>query len=32
MVSAEPDLEEIFLTYYSEEEARHARAGVEKSA
>lgn len=24
MVSAEPDLEEIFLTYYSEEEARHA--------
>jgi ABC-2 type transport system ATP-binding protein len=28
MVSAEPDLEEIFLTYYSDEEARHARAGV----
>ncbi|WP_344979839.1 ABC transporter ATP-binding protein [Streptosporangium fragile] len=34
MVSAEPDLEEIFLTYYSEEEeeARHARAGVEEPA
>ncbi|MEV6862528.1 ABC transporter ATP-binding protein [Streptosporangium subroseum] len=32
MVSAEPDLEEIFLTYYSDEEARHARAGVEESA
>ncbi|GAA3441306.1 ABC transporter ATP-binding protein [Planomonospora venezuelensis] len=31
LVSAEPDLEEIFLTYYSEseeEEGRHARAGV----
>ncbi|MBP2702904.1 ABC transporter ATP-binding protein [Microbispora sp. RL4-1S] len=28
MVSAEPDLEEIFLTYYSEEEAAHARAGA----
>jgi ABC-2 type transport system ATP-binding protein len=28
MVSAEPDLEEIFLAYYSDEEARHARAGV----
>ncbi|WP_433242521.1 ATP-binding cassette domain-containing protein [Streptosporangium sp. CA-135522] len=28
MVSAEPDLEEIFLTYYGEEEERHARAGV----
>ncbi|WP_204056870.1 ABC transporter ATP-binding protein [Microbispora corallina] len=28
MVSAEPDLEEIFLTYYSEEEARHGRAGA----
>jgi ABC-2 type transport system ATP-binding protein len=26
MVSAEPDLEEIFLTYYSEEEAPHADA------
>lgn len=35
MVSAEPDLEEIFLTYYSEEEeeeARDARAGVEEPA
>ncbi|WP_326643246.1 ABC transporter ATP-binding protein [Streptosporangium sp. NBC_01755] len=32
MVSAEPDLEEIFLTYYSEEEAPHARAGVEEPA
>jgi ABC-2 type transport system ATP-binding protein len=28
MVSAEPDLEEIFLTYYSEEGEHHARAGV----
>ncbi|WP_068925868.1 ABC transporter ATP-binding protein [Planobispora rosea] len=31
LVSAEPDLEEIFLTYYSEneeQEGRHARAGV----
>ncbi|OPG12659.1 ABC transporter ATP-binding protein [Microbispora sp. GKU 823] len=28
MVSAEPDLEEIFLTYYSEEEGRHAHAGA----
>lgn len=28
MVSAEPDLEEIFLTYYSEEGGHHARAGV----
>jgi ABC-2 type transport system ATP-binding protein len=28
MVSAEPDLEEIFLAYYSEEEARHAHAGA----
>ncbi|MFS1303460.1 ABC transporter ATP-binding protein [Streptosporangium longisporum] len=32
MVSAEPDLEEIFLTYYSGEEARHARADVEEPA
>jgi ABC-2 type transport system ATP-binding protein len=32
MVSAEPDLEEIFLTYYSNEEERHARAGVEEPA
>ncbi|MBG0815719.1 ABC transporter ATP-binding protein [Planomonospora sp. ID82291] len=35
LVSAEPDLEEIFLTYYSEEneeEARHARAGVQEPA
>ncbi|MCT9933881.1 ABC transporter ATP-binding protein [Planotetraspora sp. A-T 1434] len=28
MVSAEPDLEEIFLTYYSEEDAHHAHAGA----
>ncbi|WP_285707617.1 ABC transporter ATP-binding protein [Microtetraspora sp. NBRC 16547] len=28
MVSAEPDLEEIFLAYYSDEEARHAHAGA----
>lgn len=28
MVSAEPDLEEIFLAYYSEEEAPHAHAGA----
>ncbi|MBX6386356.1 MAG: ABC transporter ATP-binding protein [Microbispora sp.] len=28
MVSAEPDLEEIFLTYYSEEEGRHAHVGA----
>ncbi|GAA4227911.1 ABC transporter ATP-binding protein [Streptosporangium album] len=28
MVSADPDLEEIFLTYYSEEGERHARTGV----
>ncbi|WP_037935491.1 ABC transporter ATP-binding protein [Streptosporangium roseum] len=32
MVSAEPDLEEIFLTYYSEEGERHARAGVQEPA
>jgi ABC-2 type transport system ATP-binding protein len=32
MVSAEPDLEEIFLTYYSHEEGRHARAGVKEPA
>ncbi|MFB9891084.1 ABC transporter ATP-binding protein [Planobispora takensis] len=34
LVSAEPDLEEIFLTYYSEseEEGRHARAGVQEPA
>jgi ABC-2 type transport system ATP-binding protein len=28
MVSAEPDLEEIFLAYYSEEEPQHAHAGA----
>ncbi|GAA5055039.1 ABC transporter ATP-binding protein [Thermocatellispora tengchongensis] len=32
MVSAEPDLEEIFLTYYSDEEGRHADAGVKEPA
>ncbi|GES25112.1 ABC transporter [Acrocarpospora pleiomorpha] len=32
LVSAEPDLEEIFLTYYSEEEDRHARVGNAKPA
>ncbi|MCG5216348.1 ABC transporter ATP-binding protein [Streptosporangium sp. KLBMP 9127] len=32
MVSAEPDLEEIFLTYYGDEETRHARAAVEEPA
>ncbi|MEV7011370.1 ABC transporter ATP-binding protein [Streptosporangium sp. NPDC051022] len=32
MTSAEPDLEEIFLTYYSDEEGRHARAGVQEPA
>lgn len=32
MTSAEPDLEEIFLTYYSDEEARHARARVQEPA
>ncbi|MEV8632675.1 ABC transporter ATP-binding protein [Streptosporangium sp. NPDC051023] len=32
MASAEPDLEEIFLTYYSDEEGRHARAGVQEPA
>ncbi|MDF5758681.1 ABC transporter ATP-binding protein [Spongiactinospora sp. TRM90649] len=32
MASAEPDLEEIFLTYYSDEEGRHARHRVEEPA
>ncbi|WP_204044611.1 ABC transporter ATP-binding protein [Acrocarpospora phusangensis] len=32
LVSAEPDLEEIFLTYYSGEEERHARADDAESA
>ncbi|ACZ90080.1 ABC transporter ATP-binding protein [Streptosporangium roseum] len=32
MVSAEPDLEEIFLTYYSGEGERHARAAVQEPA
>ncbi|WP_155360493.1 ABC transporter ATP-binding protein [Acrocarpospora macrocephala] len=32
LVSAEPDLEEIFLTYYSGEEDQHARVGSAKPA
>ena len=32
LVSAEPDLEEIFLTYYSDEEASDARTGVQEPA
>ncbi|MEU7002490.1 ABC transporter ATP-binding protein [Nonomuraea sp. NPDC046570] len=32
MVSGEPDLEEIFLTYYGDEEGPHARAGVQEPA